>query len=510
MDAAPVLVAATGLRKAFAGVQALSGLSLTLRGGDVHALVGENGAGKSTFVRILTGIEVPDEGTLEIGRTRVAGLTPALAKALGVAAIQQHPALFPHLSVAENISLPLERGGLLARVDWAARDRRARQLLARVGAAIAPNRTVETLSLPEQQLVEIAKALGASARVLLMDEPTASLTARDVDLLFDVVRRLRSDGVGIIYISHRLEEIGRIADRVTVIRDGATVATDLRPDVDHRHLVRLMVGRTVDQSTRRNVFAGADAPVVLELDRVSSRAAGVQDVSFVVRRGEIVGLAGLVGAGRTQLAEAIFGLRPVDAGTIRLRGQSVRFTDPAAAIAAGVAYVPEDRRKHGVLAPMTVAENASLASLNQISRAGLIDRPAEALVARRFVERFRIKTPSIHAPVGSLSGGNQQKVALARWLATSPVLLILDEPTQGVDVGAKSEIHALIKTLADDGLAVLLISSDLPEVMALSNRIVVMHRGGVSGTIDAVGATEEAVAALAIAPPTHTATEAGV
>jgi rhamnose transport system ATP-binding protein len=508
MADAEVLVSAAGLRKAFAGVQALNGLFFELRAGEVHALVGENGAGKSTFVRILTGIEHPDSGTLIVTGSPAGSLTPAAAKARGIAAIQQHPALFPHLTVAENIGLALERGGPWSRVDWRWRHRRATELLERLGASIDPRRIVETLSLPEQQLVEIAKALGAEARILLTDEPTASLSSSDVDRLFEVVARLRSQAVGVIYISHRLEEIRRVANRVTVIRDGMTVATDVRPDLPHRELVRLMVGRQIDVTSRRQPTRPHEEPTVLTLDRVSSEAAGVREVSLSLSRGEIVGLAGLVGAGRTELAEAVFGLRSIDSGTVSLLGHRVHFWSPQEAIAAGVAYVPEDRRRHGVLGAMGVAANTSLASLSRLAPHGLVNRSEEAALARRFVDRFSIKTPDLHTRVEALSGGNQQKVALARWLATAPSLLILDEPTQGVDVAAKAEIHGLIRSLAADGLAVLIISSDLPEILVLSDRIVVMHRGRVVGSVDAATTTEEEIAALAIAPALATAPEA--
>ncbi|MCC7010246.1 MAG: sugar ABC transporter ATP-binding protein [Acidobacteria bacterium] len=496
------MLVASALRKSFAGVRALTDLSFTLEAGEVHALVGENGAGKSTFVRILTGAETPDSGSLAIGGQAVSGLTPAIAKALGIAAIHQHPALFPHLTVAENVALVLESGRPWTRVDWRARTTRAGELLGRIGAAIDPGRCVETLSLPEQQLVEIAKAVGADARIVLMDEPTASLTGREVDTLFDVVDRLRRAGTGVIYISHRLEEIPRVAGRVTVIRDGRTMAAGLPPDTDSRQLVRLMAGRG-DEDARIVVPVRArpePAAPVLELRHVSSRAAGVRDVTFGVSRGEIVGLAGLVGAGRTELAEALFGLRPVDDGEVVIEGRPMRFASPTEAIDAGVAYLPEDRRRHGVLAEMSVTANTSLASLGRISRGGLVDRAAESRLAQSFVGRFAIKTPSIAALAGTLSGGNQQKVALARWLATGPSLLILDEPTQGVDVAAKAEIHQLIRELSADGLAVLLISSELAELLVLSDRVVVMRRGRVAGIVAGGTATEESIAALAIAP----------
>jgi len=490
------LLAARDIRKAFAGVHALRGLSFDVRGGDVHALVGENGAGKSTFVRILTGAETADSGWLEIAGERVAALTPAASRSLGIAAIYQQPALFPDLTVAENIALATERARPWTKVDWRARRARAVSLLGSTGASIDPDRLVETLSLPEQQLVEIAKAIGADAKVVVMDEPTASLTEREVDRLFAVVRRLRESGAGVLYISHRLEEIRRIADRITVIRDGETVAASLAPDTDTGQIVRLMVGRTLADMPARGRHDVHE--VVLDVRNLSSRAAGVADVSVTVRRGEILGIAGLVGSGRTELAETLFGLRAADDGEVWLEGKRVAFQSPSDAIRARVAYVPEDRRRHGVLIDMTVAENTSLACLDRVSQAGFIRPRAEIRLAETFIERFAIKTSSALSSVGMLSGGNQQKVALSRWLATDPVLLILDEPTQGVDVGSKAEIHTLIRQLADDGLAVVLISSELPEILALSDRIAVMRSGRVAATVLCEGATEAGILSLAL------------
>jgi rhamnose transport system ATP-binding protein len=432
-------------------------------------------------------------------------MDPATARALGIAAIYQQPSLFPHLTVAENIALAVEPGGLWRRVHWNARRAAAERVLARVGAAIAPGRLAGSLTLPEQQLVEIAKAIGLAARVFVMDEPSASLTDTEVTRLFEVVRRLRADGAGIIYVSHRLEEVAALADRVTILRDGETIATLPRERVTRDAVIALMVGREMSAalSTRRGeagfVAHSSDAKSVpLELRQVASRAAGIHDVSLSLRRGEIVGIAGLVGAGRTQLAETIFGLTPADAGTILRDGKPVRIASPAAAIALGIAYLPEDRRQHGVVLPMSIAANTTLASLASVSRRGLIDRDAEAAHARGFVERLRIKAASVSAPADSLSGGNQQKVALARWLSTRPAVLILDEPTQGIDVGAKAEIHAMMDDLAAQGLAILMISSDLPEVLAMSDRVIVMRGGRIAGELARADATAPAIMALAV------------
>ncbi|HEV3485751.1 MAG TPA: sugar ABC transporter ATP-binding protein, partial [Vicinamibacterales bacterium] len=405
-------------------------------------------------------------------------------------------ALFPDLTVAENIALALGREPAWRRVDWAARNRRAADLLARVGADLDPERLVETLSMPEQQIVEIARAIGADARILIMDEPTASLTDREVERLFDIVSRLKAQGAGIIYISHRLEEVLAIADRTTVLRDGETIATRTRDEIDRATLIQMMVGRELSAVfPKRSVPLGE---VALELRGVSNRATGVHDVTLSVRRGEILGVSGLVGSGRTQLAETIFGLTPADAGEILVAGRPVRITSPADAIRLGIGYVPEDRRRHGVILDMAVDANATLASLGAVSRRGVIDRRAEAAAAQHYVDRFRIKTPSVSTPVASLSGGNQQKVALARWLSIRPAVLILDEPTQGVDVGSKAEIHALMQHLAEAGLAIVMISSELPEILGMSDRIAVMHAGTIRQILPRDEATAPKILALAL------------
>jgi rhamnose transport system ATP-binding protein len=351
--------------------------------------------------------------------------------------------------------------------------------------------------MPEQQLVEIAKALGSDARILIMDEPTASLPDREVETLLDVVRRLRSHGVGIIYISHRLDEVMAIANRVTVLRDGETVATVPADAADRGSLIRMMVGRELSAVFPKRTVAVAPS-VALELRQVGSRASGIYDVSFVVGRGEIVGVAGLVGAGRTQLAETIFGLTPPDGGEILVDGHRVAIQSPADAIASGIGYLPEDRRRHGVIAEMSVAANTTLASLEAVSRAGLIDRGLERRDAGRQVEQLRVKTASVGAEVGTLSGGNQQKVALARWLRRPLRVMIMDEPTQGIDVGSKAEIHALMQDLAERGLAIVMISSELPEILGMSDRVVVMAGGTVAGILARAEATQERILSLTL------------
>jgi rhamnose transport system ATP-binding protein len=488
--------------KSFGAVRALKGVSFDLRAGEVHALLGENGAGKSTLIKVITGAHQPDCGTIEINGQRVAHLTPAAAHRLGIACIYQQPALFPDLSVAENIGLRLESATALKKVNWAERRHRAAQLLRRIGANISPVAEVRSLSMPEQQLVEIACALGAGARIVIMDEPTASLTHAEQHLLFAVVRELRASGVGVIYISHRLEEIFQLADRVTVLRDGESVGTrkvqsrtgfqpvspnstggisslkgrqDACAPLTESELIQLMVGRGVSSISPP---AGSEAgAVVLSLTNLGCAASGVRNITLAVRAGEVVGLAGLVGAGRTELARVLFGLTPADSGTITLNGQRITIDSPPEAVAHGLAYVPEDRRRHGVILDMPVAHNLTMALHRRLFPGAWLRFGAERNLAQEFIRDLGVKTSGPSAPAGSLSGGNQQKVSLARWLATKPKVLILDEPTQGVDVGAKSEIHKIIRRLAREGMAVLMISSDLPEVLGMSDRIAVM-RGG--------------------------------
>ena len=469
--------------KSFGAVRALQGVSFDLRAGEVHALLGENGAGKSTLIKLITGAHCADSGTLHLAGQRLSHLTPALAHRLGIACIYQQPALFPDLTVAENIALRLEGVAPLRRVRWASHRARALGLLRRVGARIHPDAEIRTLSMPEQQLVEICCAVGTQAWVVIMDEPTASLTRTEQELLFAVVRDLRSAGTGVIYISHRLEEIFALADRVTVLRDGQSVGTRaVRPlpgqpasDLTEAELIQLMVGREVTQIYPPSESAAGRA--VLSLRKVGCRSSGIHDVTLDVHAGEIVGLAGLVGAGRTELARVLFGLTPADQGEIQLEGKPIRLDSPQAAVAHGIAYVPEDRRRHGVILDLPIAHNMTMAIHRRLFPGMWLRLGAERELAGRFIRDLGVKASGPEAPGSSLSGGNQQKVALARWLATEPRLLILDEPTQGVDVGAKSEIHKLIRRLAREGIAVLMISSDLPEVLGMSDRIAVM-RGG--------------------------------
>jgi rhamnose transport system ATP-binding protein len=482
--------------KSFAGVQALKGVSFELLPGEVHALVGENGAGKSTLIKVITGAHRPDSGEVVIAGNVIEHNDPTVSKSLGVAVIYQQPALFPDLTVAENIALRLERGGAWRVIKWGERRRRARALLERVGANISCDALVRELTMPQQQLVEIASALGGDAKVLILDEPTASLSDREVENLFRVIRELRGQGAGMIYISHRLEELSKIADRVTVLRDGSFVASRAMSEIGRAELIRLMVGRSLEA-----VFPKIEVTVgeiVLEARGLTCYESGVRGVNLKVRAGEIVGLAGLVGAGRTELARVLFGLTPADEGEILLKNRTVIVKSPSQAVELGIAYVPEDRRRHGVILEMPIAANVTLAILKQLTGAGLINFGKEREIATSYVEKLGVKTPSIATPAGNLSGGNQQKVAVARWLATEPAVIILDEPTQGVDVGAKAEIHRLMGELARRGMAILMISSELPEVLGMSDRIAVMHGGRVVGELSRAEATQEKVLELAL------------
>ena len=462
----------------------------------MHALVGENGAGKSTLIRVLTGAVASDGGSVLLDGTPITDNSPHRSRELGIAAIYQQPAIFPDLTVAENIALANESGGLFQLVRRGERIRRAKELLESIGAEIDPNREAGTLTMPEQQLVEIAKALGGKVRVLILDEPTASLTERETGRLFEIIRKLRSEGTGIIYISHRLEEVPLIADRITVLRDGETISTSSATEMNTRDLIRLMAGRELSA-----VFPKREVPiggVAFEVKGLSSAAAGVDSIDFSIRSGEILGFAGLVGAGRTQLAETIYGLVPVDSGEIRLDDEALSIRNPGDAIRSGIAYVPEDRRSHGVAAELPVRANTTLSILDRISNGPALDENAERLIAGNWISSLQVKTDGMDARAGSLSGGNQQKVAIARALATGPKVLILDEPTQGIDVGAKSECHRIMCDMAAKGVAVMMISSELAEILGISDRVAVMRGGRIAGILDRGQATAESILALAL------------
>ncbi|MCE6998674.1 sugar ABC transporter ATP-binding protein [Saccharothrix sp. S26] len=476
--------------KSFQAVRALRGVSLSLHPGEVHALAGENGAGKSTVVRIIGGEHRPDAGELLLDGEPARFSSPRDARQRGVAVIHQEPVQFPDLSVAENVFMgrqPLRRG---RRIDRREMHRRAAELFDRLGVPLDPTRPTRGLSIADQQIIEIAKALSADARVIVMDEPTAALSAVEAQRLFRVARGLAGRGAALLFISHRLEEMYQLCDRVTVLRDGALVSTDPMAEVPHDELVRRMVGRSVEQLyPERRADVGEPRLVVEGLTRV-----GVfRDISFTVRRGEVVGLAGLVGSGRTEVARAVFGVDGRDAGTVSVDGVALPAGDPRAAIDRGVALVPEDRREQGLVLELSIERNASLARLRDVSPGWITRRARERALARRWGERLSLKAGRLTDPAATLSGGNQQKVVLGKWLATEPSVLIVDEPTRGIDIGTKVEVHALLSRLAADGLAVLLISSELPEVLGMADRVLVMHEGRITAELPAADATEESV-----------------
>ena len=487
------LLEVRGLEKAFPGVKALSGVSFDVRPGEVHALLGENGAGKSTLIKIVSGVYQPDAGEILIdGRARRLA-NPDDARRAGVATIYQELLLFPELTVAENIFLGHAPRAKFGGIDWRAMTARADALLAALDIDdLYADQEVGALSVGHRQRVEILRALSHDARILIMDEPTAALTESDVTRLFGIVRRLKERGVGIVYISHRLDELFLIADRVTVLRDGALVGSREMAQTNASELVQMMVGRRIE-----NLFPKTIVPIgapVLEARSLVCRPM-TRDVSLTVRAGEIVGLAGLVGSGRSELAQVLFGIAPAQSGEIRLLGEPVRIDSPERARALGVGYVPEDRGAQGFVRAMSVLHNFSLAALGSLSRFGFIDRAAERRMAEEGVLRFGVKTSSVDEIAGRLSGGNQQKIVLGKWLANNPKLLILDEPTRGIDVGAKAEIHRLMGELAGAGVAILMISSELPEVLGMSDRVLVMREGRLVAEFDRARATSETVGA---------------
>jgi rhamnose transport system ATP-binding protein len=489
----PVL-AMRGISKRFGATRALDGVSLDLAPGEVHALVGENGAGKSTLIKVMTGIHAPDEGTVEIDGEPVTLRNAADAQARGIAAIYQEPLIFPDLSVAENVFIGHRDQGRVVR--WRRMNDEARAILARLDVHLDPRMPASGLPVAAQQAVEIAKAISLDVRVLIMDEPTAALSAHEVERLFRQVRRLRDEGVAVLFISHRLDEVFEIADRISVFRDGRHVATHARDDVTRARLIAEMVGREQADFYARTEHHAAD--VVLRVTDLG-RTGRFSGVSFEVRKGEVLGLAGLVGAGRTDVALALFGIAPAEAGTIELGGRPVRITSPRQAMELGLAYLSEDRRHVGLSLVQSVTSNITLPALGRYtSKLGLVDRGAERLAAEEFRGRLGIRTTGLNQPVGLLSGGNQQKTMLAKWLNTEPTVLILDEPTRGIDVGAKADVHHLVDDLARAGVAIVLISSDLPEVLAMSDRVLVMREGEQTGLFDRAEATQERVMTAAV------------
>jgi len=479
-----------GISKRFPGVQALEQVDFDVYPGEVHALVGENGAGKSTLMKILSGIYPKDAGLIILNGDEVEFNDPIEAQKYGISVIYQEFDLAQNLTVAENILLcrePANSLGLIKRREF---NRIARESLDKLGIAVNPNTLVSHLKVAERQMVAIVKALSFNAKIIVMDEPTSALSEHEIELLFAIIENLRSRDVAVIYISHRLQEITKIADRVTVLRDGRLVGCVQTAEVTTDQIVAMMVGRELKDFFRKEEVQIRD--VVLEVEHLEQEGV-VHDVSFQLRAGEILGFAGLVGARRTETARLIFGLDQRDSGDIFLNGKLVDIKTPDDAIALGVAYVPEDRKTQGLILSWTLAENTTLPRLSEVSRRGFIDFRAEAAVAQKYVTSLDIKTPSVQQQVMYLSGGNQQKVVIAKWLMTNPKVLILDEPTRGIDVGAKSEIYALMSQLAKQGLGIILISSELPEILGMSDRIIVMREGYVTGELLRDEATEEKV-----------------
>ena len=486
-DVAPLLQL-RGVSKSFPGVKALDGVELTLRPGRVTALIGENGAGKSTLVKILTGIYRPDAGEILVAGKPTAFGTPEAAQAARITAIHQETVLFDELTVAENIYLghaPRTRFGL---VNWAAIRARSAALLHGLDAPIRPTTRLKNLSIAQRHLVAIARALSVDSTVVIMDEPTAALSHKEVEDLFRVLERLKASGKAILFISHKFEELFRIADDYVVFRDGRTVGAGRMAEATHGELVRLMVGRAVDQVFPK-VAAVIGAPV-LEVTGYS-HPTEFDGISFALRRGEILGVYGLVGAGRSELCQSLFGVTRPSTGSVTVEGQSVHIRSTRDAVATGIVYVPEERGRHGAVLAMPIFENVTLGSLGAVSRHGFLRSAEEFRLARHYAERFDLRAASLSQPVGTLSGGNQQKVVIGKWLATQPKIIMLDEPTKGIDIGSKSAVHAFMSELAAQGLAVLMVSSELPEILGMADRVLVMREGRMAGLFDREGLTAE-------------------
>jgi rhamnose transport system ATP-binding protein len=484
------LLEVRGVTKSFGAVAAVDGVSFGLYPGEAHALVGENGAGKSTIVKMLAGVHRPDDGTLVLDGRPVEFGSPAAAKAAGIAVIYQEPTLFPDLSVEENIVMGRHPRKGLGRIDRTAIREEAERLFTRLGVRLDPARPARGLSIADQQIVEIAKALSADARVLVMDEPTAALSRVEVERLFSVARALRREGAAIMFISHRFEEITGLCQRVTIMRDGRHVSTDALDDVTVDDMVKRMVGRDLDALfPKQDVEPGA---VVLEVEGLA-REGVFRDISFSVRAGEIVAFAGLVGSGRSEVVQAVFGVDERDAGIVKVGGKKLKGRSSRAAMAAGMALVPEDRRQQGLIMDLSIERNVTLPRSRALAKLGFLTGAGERREASRWTERLRTKYRRLGDPVSTLSGGNQQKVVLAKWLAMAPKVLIVDEPTRGIDVGTKAEVHRLMSALAAEGVAIVMVSSELPEVLGMADRVLVMREGRIVAELPRAEATEDAV-----------------
>ena len=489
------LLTMTGMTKRFPGVLALNNAKLEVRPGEVHCLLGENGAGKSTLMNILAGSLRPDSGEMRLDNHPYRPESPRHAQMLGVSIIHQEMNLFPGMTVAENIMLGNEpRRGRWPILDHKRTKQRAAGLLTQIGSSLDVSRPVHTCSIAQQQVIEIAKALSFDSRILVMDEPSTALTQHEVVALFRLIRKLTEDGVGVIYISHRLEEVQRIGDRATIMRDGEHVLTKPMNELDRNSIIKAMVGRSLEEEFPKRITQRGSCR--LKVDNLSRRGA-FKNVSFKLYEGEVLGITGLVGAGRTELARALFGADAADAGSIVINGQEVKIRSPQQAIAHGIGLLPEDRKAQGFVPELSIRENITLANFPYFSKKGRVDRKLELATTGKYINRLNIRTPSSEQSVVNLSGGNQQKVVLAKWLATQCSCLIFDEPTRGVDVGAKTEIYALMNDLVDAGTAILMISSDLPEILGMSDRILVMRGGELVGELSKGQASQEAVMQLA-------------
>jgi rhamnose transport system ATP-binding protein len=486
----PPVLELRDVAKSFGPVVALDSADLVVKAGSIHAIVGENGAGKSTLVKIVAGLYQRDRGDLLLRGASVDFSSTAAAKAAGIAVIYQEPTLFPDLSVMENMFMGRQPTDRLGRIDRKKMREEAREVFGRLAVNIDPDRPAEGLSIADQQIIEIAKAILLDAKLLIMDEPTAALSGVEVDRLFAVARSLRDEGRGLVFISHRFDEVFALCDEVTVMRDGAWVSTDPITKVTESEIVQRMVGREVKELFPKEVAPIGD--VVLEVTDLTSTGV-FDDISFNVRAGEIVGLAGLVGAGRSEIARAIFGVDSYNSGTVTINGTRLPKHNPAAAMSLGVALVPEDRRKQGLVLESSVARNATLAIRNTLAKLGFITSGVENSAAAIWASRLQVKTSALDTLSGTLSGGNQQKVVLAKWLATDPKLLMIDEPTRGIDVGTKAEVHRLLSQLAGRGLAILMISSELPEVLGMADRVIVIREGRLTADIERAKATAETV-----------------
>jgi len=497
------LLQMTGIAKRYPGVQALDDVTIELHGGEVLALLGENGAGKSTLLKILSGAERPDDGKILFDGEDIRLTGPLDAQKRGIVTIYQEFNLIPTLSIAENVLLGKEPVNALALVDWRAMDRDARAIITEVGLDLDPRRLVADLSVAEQQMIEIARALSLDSRLIIMDEPTSALSESEVPRLLEIIAGLKTRGVSVIFVTHRLEEVLEVCDSATVLRDGRLVGHAPMAELDVEGIIQMMVGREVERlfAHRSAKEAGGVALEVIGLcsqaDHRELHVTRLVDIDLTICRGEILGLAGLVGAGRTELARAIFGADPIDAGRIRIEGLDLSPKSPEDAIKAGVGLVPEDRKQQALFLSLAVKTNLSIAAIDRLSRLfGWVDRQAEDKLVERYRTRLAIKMADPDQEVGNLSGGNQQKVVLARWLALEPKVLIVDEPTRGIDVAAKSEVHQLLFELAESGIAIIVISSELPEIMTVSDRIFTMREGRITGEVMAADATEERLMAL--------------